>query len=63
MYTIIDTLEKLQDAKVALNKYDVIACDTEASELDIRKAVVEGIGFGTKDDTYFIPFPHSFPHM
>lgn len=61
MYTIIDSLDKLQKAREALDKVDIIACDTEASDLDTKKAKIEGIGFGTKTDTYFIPYPHSFP--
>lgn len=61
MYTIIDSLQKLQDAKLVLEKEEFIACDTEASDLNTKTATMEGIGFGTKDSTFFIPFPHSFP--
>lgn len=62
MFTIIDSLDKLQQARKALSKTDIIACDLEAEGLDTKKSAIQGIGFGTDTDTFFIPYPNNLDH-
>ena len=59
MFTIVDTLDKLQQAQKTLSKTDIIACNLEAEGLDTKKSAIQGIGFGTDTDTFFIPYPNN----
>lgn len=61
MYSIVDTSEKLQKSLQTLSKDTIIACDTECTSLDYRKGKIEGIGYGTNKNTFFLPFPHTIP--
>lgn len=60
-YQFIDTEQKLNDMVSSLLQEDFLACDLEASELDVRKAILEGIGLGTSQRQYFIPFLNNLP--
>lgn len=62
MFTIIDSIEKLQQARKTLSTTDIIACDLEAEGLDTKKSAIQGIGFGTDKDTFFIPYPNGLVH-
>lgn len=55
---IIDTVDKLEKSYKSLETSEIIACDLEADGLDTKSAKIEGIGYGTKDLQYFIPFPY-----
>lgn len=55
---IVKTLKDLQIAGETLKNDNIIACDLETSDLEIRTAKLEGIGFGTKDNAFFIPYPN-----
>jgi DNA polymerase-1 len=57
---IIENDEQLNSLITSLSEEEVIACDLEASELDIKKADIEGIGLGTSKQQYFIPYPNNF---
>ena len=59
MFTLISSLEDLQKAEDILKDFPLIACDLEASSLDIKTAKIEGIGFGTNTNLFFIPFPNN----
>lgn len=60
MFTIVDTLDKLKACEKVLFDTPLIACDLEASDLDTRTAIIEGIGLGTNLQQFFIPFPNGF---
>lgn len=59
MGIMIATVNDLEDALKELENEDLISCDTETTELDIRKASLQGIGFGTDKKQWFIPFPNN----
>ena len=61
MFEIIDTETKLQNCEVALKGKNIIACDLEAEGLDTKVSAIKGIGFGTNQQQFFIPFPHEIP--
>ena len=47
---------QLVEMSVGLAEEKIIACDLEASDIDIKNAKIEGIGLGTNKKQYFIPF-------
>ena len=53
---VIETRQELANLEESLERKRIIACDLEASELDVRKADLEGIGLGTSAKQYFIVF-------
>jgi DNA polymerase-1 len=55
---IVDTVEKLLRSKGLLKNSQIIACDLEADGLNIIKSKLQGIGYGTNKNTFFIPFPN-----
>lgn len=57
---LVETDEQLKLLVDTLLKEEIIACDLEASELDVKKADIEGIGLGTSKQQFFIPYPNSF---
>ena len=57
---LVTDKEQLNRVADALSREEIIACDLEASELDIKTAQLEGIGIGTSQKQYFIPFPNGF---
>ena len=57
---LVETNEQLKKTITSLKDEKFIACDLEASELNITVAKLEGIGFGTTDRQFFIPFPNGF---
>lgn len=60
MFTIVTTIEQLRNSLVQLDSSTIIACDLEADSLDTSKAEIEGIGYGTDELRFYIPFPHKF---
>lgn len=59
MYAIVDNDEKLAKSLQDLASEPIIACDLEADGLNTKVADIQGIGYGTDQKTYFIPFPHN----
>lgn len=59
---IVDTLEQMLASQKALSEARYIACDLEADGLDTKTADIQGIGYGTKEEQFFIPFPTTIPH-
>lgn len=58
MVHIIETADGLLSLEKGLREKSVIACDVEASGLDVETSKIEGIGLGDSKDQYFIPFPN-----
>lgn len=56
MFRILKTVDDLLMAKDTLIKCPIIACDLESDGLDTQKAKIQGIGIGTSEFRYFIPF-------
>lgn len=56
---VVDTPEKLSDCAKALAKAEILAFDTETSELDPMKARMVGMSFAVSPDVgYYIPTGH-----
>lgn len=55
---LIDTNNKLDLLLQFFKDKEIFACDLESSGLDTKLAKLEGIGVGTADQQYFIPFPN-----
>lgn len=62
MFTIVDDLKGLLEAEKTLSKNDVIACDLEADGLDTKTSAIQGIGFGTDKNSFFIPYPNGIDY-
>ncbi len=62
MFTIVDTLDKMAKAQKTLKTVSIIALDLEASELNVKTAKLEGIGFGTGTEQFFIPYPNELTY-
>lgn len=58
MYHVVTNEEELLKSVEALKEEKLIACDTETTGLDVTNAELEGIGYGTDKETFFIPFPN-----
>jgi DNA polymerase-1 len=63
MFTLVNSLDLLNESLDQLSDDLVIACDLEADSLDTSKANIEGIGYGTEYKAFYIPFPHNINNV
>lgn len=58
MFTIVKTPKDLLESENDLKNESIIACDLEADDLDTKTAKMQGIGYGTAEKPFFVPFPN-----
>lgn len=56
MKKIIKTVNEFNDAKERLSIKNLLACDIEATDLDYKKAKIQGVGIGDKDEQFYFSF-------